>query len=56
MKFKSKAIFAGILTLSLIAAPIAAQACGDKSRDDSESNLPEDTETSFTQKDNSFAA
>ena len=45
MKFKSISIFAGILAL-VVAAPIAAQACGDKDGRNSESNLPEGTETS----------
>ena len=56
MKLKSRSVFAGILTLALVAAPIAAQACGDKDKGNSESNLPEGTETSFTVKDNSLAA
>ena len=48
MKFKSISIFAGILAL-VVAAPIAAQACGDKGGRNSEFNPPappEGTETS----------
>ena len=56
MRFKSRSIFAGILTLALVAAPIAAQACGDKDNNTSESDLPAGTETSFTVEENSFAA
>lgn len=56
MKLKSTTIFAGILTLAMVAAPLAAQACGDKDKGNSESNLPEGTETSFTVEDNSFSS
>ena len=52
MKFKSTSIFAGVLALALVAAPLTAQACGDKDQRDSDSNLPEGTETSFTIEDN----
>ena len=55
MKFKSTSVFAGILALALVAAPIAAQACGDKDGRNSESNLPEGTETSSVV-DSSFSA
>ena len=55
MKFKSTSVFAGILALALVAAPLTAQACGDKDRGNSESNLPEGAETSFTVEDNSSA-
>ena len=54
MKFKSTSVFASILALALVAAPIAAQACGDKEAG-SESNLPEGTETSSVV-DSSFFA
>lgn len=54
MKFKSTSVFAGILALALVAAPLTAQACGNK-EGNSESNLPEGTETSFTVEDNSSA-
>ena len=54
MKFKSTSIFAGILALAFVAAPIAAQACGDKDKG-SESNLPEDTERSSVV-DSSYSA
>ena len=47
MKLKYTSIFAGILALAVVAAPLTAQACGDKDRE-SESNLPEGTETSLT--------
>ena len=50
MKLKSTSIFAGILALAVVAAPLTAQACGDKER--SQSNLPEGTETSLTVEDN----
>ena len=56
MKLKSTSIFAGILALALVAAPLAAQACGDKDNNTSESDLPEGTETSFTIEDNSFSS
>ncbi|MEM7594897.1 MAG: hypothetical protein AAF383_25945 [Cyanobacteria bacterium P01_A01_bin.83] len=56
MKFKSTSIFAGFLALALVAAPIAAQACGDKDQNNSESDLPAGTETSFTVEENSFSA
>ena len=46
MKFKSISLFAGILTLAMVAAPLTAQACGDKNKNTSESNLPEQTESS----------
>ena len=55
MKFKSTSIFAGILALALVAAPLTAQACGDKDRGNSESNLPEGTETSYVE-DNRLAS
>ena len=45
MKLKSTSILAGILTLGAIAMPFAAQACGDKNNANSDSNLPESTET-----------
>ena len=54
MKLKSTSIFAGILALAVVAAPLAAQACGDKDRG-SESNLPEGTETSSVV-DSSYSA
>ncbi|MEM8721563.1 MAG: hypothetical protein AAGE84_20090 [Cyanobacteria bacterium P01_G01_bin.39] len=56
MKFKSRSIFAGVLALALVAAPIAAQACGDKDQNTSESDLTEGAETSFTVEENSFSA
>ena len=56
MKFKYTSIFAGILALALVAAPLTAQACGDKERGDSETNLPEGTQTSFTIEDDNFSA
>ena len=56
MKLKYTSIFAGILTLAMVAAPLAAQACGDKDNNTSESDLPEGTETSFTIEDNSFSS
>ena len=52
MKLKSTTIFAGILTLAMVAAPLAAQACGDKDKNTSESDLPEGTDTSLTIEDN----
>ena len=52
MKLKSTTIFAGILTLAVVAAPLAAQACGDKDKNTSESDLPEGTDTSLTIEDN----
>ena len=55
MKLKFTSVFAGILTLALVAAPLAAQACGDKNKNTSESEFPEETETSFTVEDNSLA-
>lgn len=56
MKLKPTSIFAGFLALALVAAPIAAQACGDKDNNTSESELPEGTETSLTIEDNSFSS
>ena len=56
MKFKSTSIFAGVLALALVAAPIAAQACGDKDKNTSESDLPEGTDTSLTIEDNSSSS
>ena len=56
MKFKFTSILAGILTLALVAVPLTAQACGDKDKGDSESNLPEGTETSLTVENSSFSA
>ena len=55
MKLKSTSILAGILTLAMVAVPLTAQACGDKNRTNSDSNVPEGTETSFTAED-SFSA
>lgn len=55
MKLKSTSIFAGILALALVAAPLTAQACGDKEKN-SESNLPEGTESSLTVEDSRFSA
>ena len=52
MKLKSTTLFAGILTLAMVAAPLAAQACGDKDKNTSESDLPEGTDTSLTIEDN----
>ena len=51
MKFKSTSIFAGIFALVLLAAPLTAQACGDKDKGNSESNLPEGSQSSFTIED-----
>ena len=56
MKLKSTSIFAGVLALALVAAPIAAQACGDKDKNTSESNLPEGSEASLTIESNEFSA
>jgi len=53
MNIKSTSIFAGILALALVAAPLTAQACGDKDKG-SESNLPEGTQSSFVE-DNSVS-
>lgn len=55
MKFKSTSILAGILTLAMVAAPLTAQACNDKDRTSSESDLPEETETSWTVEDGSLS-
>ena len=55
MKLKYTSIFASIMALALIAAPLTAQACGDKDRNTSESDVPEGTETSLTVEDNSFS-
>ena len=52
MKLKSTSIFAGILALALVAAPLTAQACGDKDRNTSESDVPEGTQTSLSVEDN----
>lgn len=52
MKLKSTSIFAGVLALALVAAPLTAQACGDKDRNTSESDVPEGTQTSLTVEDN----
>ena len=48
MKSKFGAIFSGILALAIVAAPLTAQACGDKDKDNAESNLPEGSQSSFT--------
>lgn len=56
MKLKSTSILAGILTLAMISVPLAAQACGDKDQSNSDSNLPEGTETSFTVGENSYSS
>ena len=56
MKLKFASILAGILTLTMVVAPMAAQACGNKDRNTSESDLPEGTETSLTVEDDSFAS
>ena len=56
MKFKSTSIFAGILALAFVAAPLTAQACGDKDKGNSETNVPEGTESSLTVEDNSFSS
>ncbi|WP_319422779.1 hypothetical protein [Pleurocapsa sp. FMAR1] len=57
MKLKSTSIFAGILTLALIAAPLTAQACGgNKDKDTSGSNAPDRNETSLTVEENSFSS
>ena len=52
MKLKSTSIFAGILALAVVAAPLTAQACGDKDGNTSESDLSQETETSLTVEDN----
>ena len=52
MKFKSTSLFAGILALALVAAPLTAHACGDKDRNTSKSDLPEKAKTSLTVEDN----
>ncbi|WP_019506063.1 hypothetical protein [Pleurocapsa sp. PCC 7319] len=55
MKIKLMPILAGFITLSLVAVPLTAQACsgGDKDKSTSESNLPEQTESSFTVEESS---
>ncbi|MBE9048484.1 hypothetical protein IQ255_29580 [Pleurocapsales cyanobacterium LEGE 10410] len=57
MKLKSTSIFAGILTLALVAAPLTAQACsGNKERGTSETNVPDQTETSVTIEENNLSS
>lgn len=56
MKLKPTSVFAGIVALALVAAPIAAQACGDKDKNTSDSNLPEEAETSLTVEKDDFSA
>ena len=56
MKLKSKSILAGILTLGMVIIPLTAQACGDKDKNTSESNVPEGTEINFTTPDNSISS
>ncbi len=56
MKLKYTSILAGILTLAMVAAPLAANACGDKNQTNSESDLPEGTETSQILEDNSSSS
>lgn len=52
MKLKSTSIFAGILTLALVAAPLTAQACGgNKGQGATETNAPDQTETSTSVED-----
>lgn len=54
MKLKSTSILAGVLTLAAIAIPFAAQACGDKDNANSDSNLPESTETTQNVEENGY--
>lgn len=53
---KSTSIFAGVLALAIVIAPLTAQACGDKDGNTSESDLSQETETSFTVENNSFSS
>ena len=58
MKLKLMPFFAGVLTLALVAAPLAAQACNgaDKNKNAPESNLPEQTQSSVTVEQTTFAS
>ncbi|HHP7230844.1 MAG TPA: hypothetical protein ACFCUY_08300 [Xenococcaceae cyanobacterium] len=56
MKFKSMSIFAGILALTVVAAPLVAQACNgtNKEENTSETNLPRQTQTNNTTEEITF--
>lgn len=58
MKLKLMPFFAGILTLSLVAAPLAARACDGANKDGntSETNLPEQTQTSIPTSGTTFTS
>lgn len=54
MKLKLMSLFAGLVTVTLLATPIAAQACNgankDRTTQDSSNQIP--TESSFISEDN----
>jgi hypothetical protein len=55
MKFKLMSLFAGLVSLTIIAAPLAAQACNEANKDknNQESNTSIPTESSFNVENNS---
>lgn len=56
MKLKAISFWTGLLTLAVVIAPLAAQACSgaDKDENTSDSNLPEQTQTSVIVEQSSF--
>lgn len=55
MKFKLMSLFAGLVGLTIIAAPLTAQACNgaNKDKNNQESNTSIPTESSFNVEENS---
>ena len=58
MKLKLMPLFASILTLAVVVAPIAAQACngGNKDKSTYDSDVPEQTQSSVVVDENTFAS
>ena len=54
MKLKLMPLFASVLTLAVVASPLAAQACNgsNKDKNTSESDVPEQTQSSVVVKEN----